>query len=195
MDTGAVWTVLAVSGSPFASVAEAKAQKGSVDEGSEGRWKADRSAPGNGKTRVQWQCNNHVNCPVRLQATRVFEMGGFGFRVRGQHSSEQNAKRRANAAMTFEQEASIVDALATGGRPAGLRTSLTLKAIRAASVEGKEAPKRPEGGLEGKQNSPPIPPRPGSHIADAIGCYSCCYSRVSPHALSLTYVIRVLFRV
>ena len=131
------------------NMAEAKAKKGLVDAGSDGRWKTDASAPGDGRNRVGWRCNAHIGCAVQLQACRM--VGGFGFRVRGEHSTEENTKRRSNAAMTFEQEASTRNALASGGKPGGIVVAMTKEELRLAKEAGTDSPKRPEGGLAGTQ--------------------------------------------
>lgn len=139
-----------MDGSPFFTLAEAKKARGRVNEGANGQWKVDKAAPGDYKTRIQWQCNHHVACPVRLQACVV--AGGFGFRVRGEHSSTENSKRRLNSALTFSQEASVAEGIKSGGKPAGLMAAMTLKELDAAKAAKTTAAKRPEGGLEGEQS-------------------------------------------
>lgn len=74
----------------------------------------------------------------------------------------------------------VEDALTTGDRPAGHRTSLTLRSLQTASDNGVEAQKRPEGGLEGEQNTRP-------HVRGRTnkmpsGRHSDSYSDVSPCA-------------
>ena len=148
MEAGA-WTAVTVNGAPFATIQETKKAKSLVDEGACGNWKVDTSAPGDYKTRIGWRCNLHVACPVQLQACVI--VGGFGFRVRGQHSVAENTRRRANSKLTLAQEALTRDGIASGGKPGGLMASMTKKALEAAQTAGVVAPKRAEGGLEGAQ--------------------------------------------
>ena len=55
-----------------------------VDCGTDGKWKADRSAPGDGVKRAGFVCNKHEACEVKLLIRQ--SGGAYSFLVKGSHT-------------------------------------------------------------------------------------------------------------
>ena len=140
---------VAVDTSECDSLKAAKAHVSLVDEGSDGKWKVDRHAPGDSVTRAGFRCNKHVDCDVKLLIWR--NGGQYCFSVKGEHTSELTQGQRSNSGMTWADAAFTGRAsIKTGAKPAEIVSALTDEALDSAKKKGVVHPKRPEGGLEGE---------------------------------------------
>ena len=120
----------------------------------EGKWKAYRPAPGNGTTRAVYQCNAHVDCGKLLMAYKKGDT--FCIMEKGEHTEEEQLKKRKNSPLSYTQEAAVKFSLDGGGRPAGMRVAMTKSKVEELQKEGMDpmAHKRKEGGMQGE-----LPPR------------------------------------
>ena len=98
------------------------------------------------------RCNKHINCPLQMKATLKQGMG-YIVEVMGQHSIIDNPKRRKNAAMNINMEATAVQSFGMGVTPGSLTASLTINEIERLGNIGIDFKhmKRPNGGLYGAQ--------------------------------------------
>ena len=137
---------------PSEDLNSAKIKAKALDLGTNKRWAADRSSPGNGVTRAGFVCNNHLHCGFKLLVKRAG--GAFNVYWKGTHSEEGSMGQRSNSALTWEQAAFGRTSLKTGSKPAELLGALTDDALEAAEAAGTEAEKREEGGLKGEPRAP-----------------------------------------
>ena len=116
--------------------------------GSQGRWQCDRKDHGKAGHRYILACNAHVDCPFR-QLVQKGADGLFRRFVCGEHAAELNKYSRKNSPVTQDQEQFMSDAINSGAKPGGMRTSMTLKEEARLRKEGKSFAehKRKEGGL------------------------------------------------
>ena len=148
---------LVVPGDGFATMEEAKKAavtwSDAADGGRQGgkMWAVDRKCPGNGKTRAQWRCVLHVDCPVRQRMVDACDDGLFYREVKGVHASELVVKPRTNSKFTLEQAYMVKFGVDSGCKPAGIRAALTMVEKARLLVAGlvPEEHKRKDGGLLG----------------------------------------------
>ena len=89
---------VAVDTSEIDTLKAAKLHVSLVDEGSDGRWKVDRRAPGDGVTRAGYVCNKHVSCDMKLMIRR--NGGQYCFMVKGEHTAKLTQGQRSNSSMS-----------------------------------------------------------------------------------------------
>ena len=135
--------------STFAAAKQAAKEWVDKEEGgSQGRWQCDHKDHGKAGNRYILACNAHVDCPFR----QLMQKGADGlFRrfVCGEHAAVLNKYSRKNAPVTQDQEQFMSDAINTGSKPGGMRTSMTLKEEARLRKAGKDfvQHKRKKGGL------------------------------------------------
>ena len=155
------YRAIAVDTSECDTLKAAKAHVVLVDEGSDGRWKVDRSAPGDGVTRAGFRCNKHVSCDVRLLIRR--HGGQYCFAVKGEHTAELTQGQRSNSSMSWSDAEFTRASIKTGAKPAEIVSALTDEALESAKKKGVVHAKKPDGGLEGE----------GAHTAREYSCAMC----------------------
>ena len=132
---------------PQDDMGAARARAAQLDLGAARQWKADRSAPGNGVTRVGLVCSAHVGCTFKLLIKRT--AGAFVCFSKGAHAAVSNEWKRSNSKLTKEQESFARKSLSTGAKPAEILAALTGDLLDEGKAKGTPPPKRAEGGLEG----------------------------------------------
>ena len=139
------WTALGVP--PLNSMSEGRT---AAKRWGSGKWKA-HSSPGNNVTNAVLVCNEHVGCLKLVRVKQVTGAAVFVLKESGVHTGPLNSTKRANSAMTFEQEADVVKQLACGGRPGGMVVSMTNEVAKQLKSSGQDPNlnKLPAGGLNG----------------------------------------------
>ena len=125
--------------------------KSCMDQGSGCCWKRAPSS-GDGRTSYAYQCLAHAACDYWVRVIWDAEAGAFGFEESGEHSSKPNQYTRKNSVMTISQEMQLAASMVGGGRPAGMRTAMTLGKEKDLQKMGLDpnSQKRQEGGLKGE---------------------------------------------
>ena len=119
-----------------------------VDCGTDGKWKADRSAPGDGVKRAGFVCNKHEACEVKLLIRQ--SGGAYSFLVKGSHTDVLSPGARKNSGLSWTEQEFARSSAKTGAKPAEIFAAMTDDALDAAKTKGVVLPKRAEGGLEGE---------------------------------------------
>ena len=114
-------------------------------------WKWHPTRPGDGKRRVQFVCNSHIDCEVEAKGVKVG--GSFWVQMSNDaHGTIQNLKGRSNGAATKDQLAKMVSLIDAGTKPAGILASLTSAELERCKQSAEIATKRVSGGLTGEQS-------------------------------------------
>ena len=119
-------------------------------QGGNREWQVNRKAPGDGKTRKSWHCNSHENCAV---VVKLSQAGGNTWQlvITGQHAVEPKLKRRANSAMTIEQERHVKRSLNEGSNPGRILAAMTTEKeheYKERNIDPLQM-KKQKGGLQG----------------------------------------------
>ena len=153
------------------------------DQGANGKWKWAK-APGDGRTRAFFACNNHTTCAASAgKLMRCVQQGGiFVLQEKGDHGSDLSPFKRANSVLTWDEEKSMKFALSTGGKPGALHTVFTTDAAQVLEDAGEDPllHKRPEGGLAGELCQPRAPGctrAKGLHLSIVFECVLCMYCK------------------
>ena len=167
------WTVL----DDADSLKEAKTSAKRMDLGTAGKWRVDRSAPGDGVTRAALLCNAHEACMFRMSIKRV--AGNWCIMTTGVHSDEVKATRLKDSKLTFDQEAYVRTQLKVGAAPAEVLAAMTDDKLEECKMQGEQAVKRKEGGLEGVQCSEYAPVM---HFRTVFCAYSMTCVESNPYS-------------
>lgn len=138
----------------------------------DGEWISYVSNPGNGKTVLIYQCNEHVGCGKLRRAVKVD--GGFDLQETGTHTTQPKLYKRKNSVLTKAEAMTVQSHYDSGARPGGVLVALTkAKAteLKKAQVDPLEV-KIPKGGLPGEQGYTT------SHISAHTYGYTLGYIRI-----------------
>ena len=154
----ATWTsVLGVAAVATMQEGKVLAKKYQDDDNPTGQWRTHARCPGDGKIRVQFQCNAHEDCTKLLRVQKVGNE--FILQEKFTHCGAPKLKKRKNSTLTFVEEAALKVHTDSGGAPAKLLVGLTKGESERLKQAGENplAPehKRAEGGLNGAQPSIP----------------------------------------
>ena len=92
-----------------------------VDCGTDGKWKADRSAPGDGVKRAGFVCNKHEACEVKLLIRQ--SGGAYSFLVKGSHTDVLSPGARKNSGLSWAEQEFARSSAKTGAKPRGFKTT------------------------------------------------------------------------
>ena len=149
------WEPAEGSWSNFAAACEAaRSWSDGTHGGAEGFWKtppSSSSVPGKFKI---LQCNRHIGCPVLQKISKNECTGLFERFTAFEHATELKLTARENSALTYKQHELLCEALDTGGKAAGILSTLTRAESKDLKKRGLNPMhfKKPDGGLQGMLN-------------------------------------------
>ena len=149
------WEQAEGSWSNFAAACEAaRCWSDGIHGGADGLWKtppSSSSVPGRFKI---LQCNRHIGCPVLQKIAKNESTGLFERFTAFEHATELKLTARENSALTYKQHELLSESLDTGGKAAGILSTLTRAESKAMKKRGLNPMhfKKPDGGLEGMMN-------------------------------------------
>ena len=113
------------------------------------RWHT--KTPGDGQHKAMFQCISHQHCAYLAKA--VYSSGTYWVKVTSgvEHTPILAKTRRSNACATSQQWHDVKLLINAGAKPASIVSTLTSVELKRCKELGEDAPKRPQGGLEGKQ--------------------------------------------
>ena len=174
-DASSEWTPVDIDASSCDTLKAAKLLAPQVDMGSDGKWKADRSAPGDGVRRCGMICNKHEACAFRLLIKQ--SGGAYCFVVKGTHSDLLSSGKRANSALSWAEAQFASTSAKTGAKPAEMMAAMTEDALTLAKQKGETPHKKADGGLEGEEALCVE----GYSVLRANEPYPCMYSACISH--------------
>ena len=188
-DASSGWTLVDVDASSCDTLKAAKQLAPLVYHGSDGKWKVDLSAPGDGVRRCGFRCNKHLDCSFRLLIRQ--SGGAYCFLVKGSHTELLSPGMRANSALSWDEAEFARASVKTGAKAAEIMAAWTDEALSEAKEKGQTAAKRVEGGLEGE--CPKGVAEYGGACANEPYCcmYSECIAACIPHVFRVLRVFHM----
>jgi hypothetical protein len=113
-----------------------------------GKWKV-APYPGDGRVRYNFQCNAHINCDKWMRVVNIGD--SFDIQEKGEHGVDVTVKKRKNSALSWAEEAVVMQGIHQGGRPGAMVVAMTKAVADELRSAGKDPlkEKKPTGGLQG----------------------------------------------